>query len=64
MKKFWNYLKWSDLSIEVCLNPLRWGRFHYQFYTGKTDMDPGLIVSILLTAGPFQIVFYIDDGSW
>lgn len=63
MKKLWNYLKGSDLSVELRLNPLKWGRFYYHCAT-KTDMDPGLIISILLIAGPFQFSFYIDDGSW
>ena len=62
MKKFLLYLKNSDISFYLSLNPYGW-TIDYSITT-ETDMDPGLILHFTLTLGPINITIYIDDGSW
>jgi hypothetical protein len=63
VKKLLLYAKNSDIIVSFTLNPLRWNHFYYEFYR-KSDMDPGLLLDLVLKVGPFRIVIYIDDGSW
>lgn len=63
MKKLLQYAKNSDVIVTFALNPLRWNSLYYEFYT-KSDMDPGLLLDLVLKVGPLKIVIYIDDGSW
>jgi hypothetical protein len=62
MQNLINYIKNSDLSIELFLNPFKWGIYHY--VETKSDMDPGLLIVFRLTVGPIGIHFYINDGKW
>jgi hypothetical protein len=62
VKKFLLYLKNSDISFCLALNPCGW-RIDCSITT-ETGMDPGLILHFTLTLGPINITVYIDDGSW
>jgi len=62
MQNLINYIKNSNLIIELILNPFRW--CIYTYATTKTDMDPGLIFLGRFIVGPIAIHIVIDDGRW
>ena len=63
MKKFLDYLFYSNLEVTVSLNPFRWG-FAYLDVERASEYDPGLLIRIIGRLGPLKVHFWIDDGSW
>ena len=63
MKKFLDYLYFSQFEITLYLNPLKWYIVYFDWKT-YSDMDPGLILETFLRVGPIRIALIIDDGSW
>ena len=62
MKKIYEYLKGSDVIITLMLNPSKWS-FYFHYVT-HSDMDPGLLLDLVIKLGFIKLVIYIDDGRW
>lgn len=62
MQNLINYIKNSNITIELMLNPFKWSIYNYS--VTKTDMDPGLIWLGRYIIGPIGIHIVIDDGRW
>lgn len=61
---FLAYLKHSDCSIRLSLNPFTWYRNSLNCYWGASDRDPGLICSIRIRFLFIAVILYVDDGRW
>jgi hypothetical protein len=61
MKQFFDYLRYSGVSITFNLNPFHWHFIPRTFKSDKDawDTDAWSVSFLFLT-----IRFWIDDGSW
>jgi len=61
MKKFFNYIRYSNIQIALNLNPFIW-RFYWETLR-PSQTDPGqfgFIIKLLM----LRISVIFDDGSW
>jgi len=62
------YIKNSYVLITINLNPFRWfdeihGPFYIKYDTSR-EMDPGLIIELIVKVLFFKLIIFIDDGRW
>jgi hypothetical protein len=64
--KLWQYIKHSDLSIKLFLNPCSWftNPLDWDCHWGSTYMDPGLVLYATIRFLFVRVHIHIDDGSW
>ena len=62
LKTFTKYLRWSNISLTVEINPFGW-RFDYSHLHNPNGYDPKLH-SIIIRFLMFKLHIIIDDGSW
>jgi hypothetical protein len=62
IKSILNYLLYSEIVIQLTLNPI-WWRFKFQYANNPTGLDYKMhYVGIRILM--LKIEFIIDDGSW
>ena len=57
-----NYLRWSNISFQIDLNPFGWSVYCKHSHN-ESGIDPkwhSIVIRLLM----FKLVIDIDDGSW
>lgn len=62
IKSILNYLKYSDVNIQLSFNPV-WWRLEFEYLHNPSGFDFKMH-SVLIRLLMFKIVIVIDDGSW
>lgn len=57
-----NYLRWSNISLQIDLNPFGW-RIYYDYLHNPDGLNP-MLHMFYLRLLMFKLVVHIDDGSW
>lgn len=65
MQNLIDYIKNSVILVTFNLNPFKWfdNPFYFEHST-HSDMDPGLILELVVKILFLKIVIFIDDGRW
>jgi hypothetical protein len=62
IKSILNYLRWSNISLQIDLNPFVW-KIYYDYLHNPDGMNPKLHMGYFRLL-MFKLVIHIDDGSW